>query len=100
MQGCTGALDPPQLLVDALAGGVDRFADRAQLVEGGPAAVLLQPQSLAQHFLHGLADGVAGTAGGGLDFGPGRPEAGFQLVGGIQELAHGAPAGTGATTQP
>lgn len=100
MQGRTGALDPPQLLVDALTGGVDRFPDRAQLIEGGPAAMLLQPQALAQHFLHGLADGVAGAAGGGLDFGPGRPEAGFQLVGGVQELAHRTPAGAGAAAQP
>ena len=53
-------------------------------------AVLLQPQALAQHLLHGLADRIAVAAGDRLDFGPGVAQPRLQAVGGVQQLAERA----------
>lgn len=90
VQGRAGALDVQQLLVDAPARGLDRVAHRAQLVERGRVAMLLQPQPLAQHLLHGVAHRILATAGDGLDFVARGAQAGFQAVSGIQDLAQGA----------
>ena len=51
--------------------------------------MLLQPQPLAEHFLHGLAHGVVLAAGDGLDLGPGGPEPLLQGVGRIQHPGQG-----------
>src|SRR3546814_8103894 len=48
--------------------------------------MLLQPQALAQHLLHGLAHGVVVAAGDGLDFGPGVAQSRLQAVGGVEQL--------------
>jgi hypothetical protein len=49
--------------------------------------VLLEPQPRAEHRAQGVADRVVLVAGHGLDFGPGRAQAGFQGVGRVQQLA-------------
>jgi hypothetical protein len=87
MQRRAGALDLQQLLIDALACGFDGLADRMQLLQRGTRTVLLQPQPLPQHFLHGVAHRVAIAAGNGLDLGPGGAQARLQPVRGVQQLA-------------
>ena len=57
--------------------------------------MLLEPQPLAEHFAQGVADRVVVVAGDRLDFGPGGAQAGFQGVGGVQQLAHGPLAAAG-----
>jgi hypothetical protein len=86
-----GALDTDELLLDPAAGGVDRGSHLGQLRQRGIAAVIAQPQALAQHLAHGLSDRVlAAIAGNGLDFGPGGAQSRLQGVGGVQYLADGA----------
>ena len=52
--------------------------------------MLLQPQPLAKHFLHGLAHRVGVVAGDRLDFRPGLAQPGLERVGGVQQLGDGA----------
>jgi len=63
--------------------------------------MLLQPQPLAQHFAKRVADRIILIARDGLDFGPGGPQAGFQGVRGVEQLADGplAAAGTVANEE-
>ena len=49
--------------------------------------MLLQPQALAQHFLHGIPDRVHAVPGDGFEFGPGGAQPGLELVGGVQQVA-------------
>ena len=51
--------------------------------------MLLQPQALAQHLVHGVAHRVVVAAGDRLDLGAGGAQARFQAVGSVQQLAHG-----------
>lgn len=90
MQRRAGALDLQQLLVDALARGLDRVADQSQLVERGLATVLLQPQALAQHLVHRFTHGIVVATGDRLDLVAGGAQPRFQAVGGVQHLGHGA----------
>lgn len=89
-----GALDLRQLLLDALAGAIDRFADRFKLLQRCAGPVLLQPQTLAQHFLQGLLHWVVVVTGNRLDLGAGDAQPRFQCVGGIKHAGHGAIATT------
>lgn len=52
--------------------------------------MLLEPQALAQHFPHGIANRVGVVPGDCLDLGAGGAQARLQGVGCVQEFAHGA----------
>lgn len=52
--------------------------------------MLLQPQSLAQHFLQGGVDGFVLVAGDGFDLGLRRAQPGLEGIGGIEQTGEGA----------
>src|SRR5690606_20401199 len=95
-RGRAGALDLEQLLVDLHAPGVDRIAHLPKLLQRRVLAVLLQPQALAQHLLHGFTHRVAVAAGHRLDFRAGRAQPLLEGVGGVQDLGQGPLAPPGA----
>ncbi len=88
MQHRAGALDLHQLLLDSHARRIDRVADGGQLVEGRVHAMVLQPQSLPQHLLHGVADRVLVAAGDRLDLDARGSQALLEGIGGVQKLGH------------
>jgi uncharacterized protein len=81
-----------QLLLDPFAGGIDRIAHRDQLFQRRVDPMLLQPQALAQHFMHGVAHRIFVAADNGLDLDASGAQALLQCVGGVQHLGHGAAA--------
>ena len=82
-----GLRDPLQLLLQAGAGAVQRAAHRVQLRQVGGCGVVLQPQALAQDFLHGAAHRVLVVAGHRFDLVACGAQARLQGVGGIQQFA-------------
>ena len=57
-------------MVDASACLVDRIAYAGELLGRRVVAVVPQPQALAEHFAHGIADGIGAVfAGNRLDLG-------------------------------
>ncbi len=97
MQQCPCPVDLDQLLLDPHPGGVDGVAHHLKLLQGRVRTVLLQPEPLAQHFLHGVADRVLVAAHDGLDLDPRRPQAFFKGIGRIQDLNDGILAAAAAT---
>ncbi len=51
--------------------------------------MLLEPQALAQHFMHGVADRVFVAADNRLDLHARGAQALLQRIGGVQDLGHG-----------
>ncbi len=51
--------------------------------------MLLQPQALAQHLLHGIADGIFIAADNRLDLHARGAQALLQCIGGVQHVGHG-----------
>src|SRR5690606_40172482 len=81
VQRRAGALDLQQLVVDAAAGLFDRVAHGVQFLQRRLRAVLLQPQALPEHFLHGVADRVLAIARYRFYLGPGGAQPVLQGVG-------------------
>ncbi len=52
--------------------------------------MLLQPQTLAQHFVHGIADRILVTAHDRLDLHSRSTQTLFECIGGVQNLGHRA----------
>lgn len=75
-----------QLPVHACIGRLDRIAHLMDLRQRHLAAMLLQPQPVAQHFLLRLAHRVDVIAGNGLDFAAGIAQPRLERIGRIQQL--------------
>ena len=85
-------------MLEASAGRVDRVADARQLLKRSLPPVLLQPQSLAEHFLHGVADRIGVVSRDGFDFRARLAEPGLERIGGIEQFGDRALAGAGAAS--
>lgn len=79
-----------QLAVKLGPGGFQRVAHGLQVLHAGAVGMLLQPQALAQDFLHRVEHRILLVASNRLDFFTGSAQPGFQGIGGIQQFTDSA----------